>query len=116
MSGGGYRIGTVAKLAGLTTHAIRVWERRYGAAAPDRSSGGARLYSDEDLRRFKLIKRLLERGYSTRAIVNLDLARLIALAADDGPAAAEPSASEVEQGERAQAAIEGLLDAVSHMN
>jgi MerR family transcriptional regulator, light-induced transcriptional regulator len=116
MSGGGYRIGTVAKLAGLTTHAIRVWERRYGAATPSRSSGGARLYSDEDVQRFKLIKRLLERGYSTRAIVSLDLPRLVALAAGDAPAVVELGSSESEQIERAQTAIQALLDAVSDMN
>jgi DNA-binding transcriptional MerR regulator/methylmalonyl-CoA mutase cobalamin-binding subunit len=116
VSAGGYRIGTVARLAGLTTHAIRVWERRYGAAAPSRSSGGARLYSDDDVQRFKLIKRLLERGYSTRAIANLDLPQLVALAAGDAPVTPELSASETERGERAQAAIDALLDAVSDMN
>ena len=111
---GSYRIGTVAKLAGLTTHAIRVWERRYGAASPSRSAGGARLYSEEDVQRFKLIKRLLEQGYSTRAIANLDLSRLSVLASAEAPPPLEPAASD--QTERAQDAIEALLDAVGAMN
>jgi len=111
---GSYRIGTVAKLAGLTTHAIRVWERRYGAASPSRSAGGARLYSEDDLQRFKLIKRLLEQGYSTRAIANLDLSRLSALASAEAPPPLE--APDWDQGERAQDAIEALLGAVGAMN
>ena len=114
MSDAGYRIGTVARLAGLTTHAIRVWERRYGAVAPGRTAGGARLYSEADVQRFKLIKQLLEQGYSTRAIANLSVAQLSALAAPEGGGQAEPHESG--QADRAHAAVEALLDAVSDMN
>lgn len=114
MSAARYRIGTVARLAGLTAHAIRVWERRYGAAAPNRTPGGARLYTEEDVQRFKLIKLLLEQGYSTRAIANLDLAQLSTLASPEGVRAG-PAADGSEQ-ERAHAAIEALLDAVGDMN
>lgn len=113
---GGYRIGTVAQLAGLTTHAIRVWERRYGATAPSRSAGGARLYSDEDVQRFKLIGRLIEQGYSTRAIANLDLARLAALASSHGPAGGQAADPELEAAERAGKAVDELLDAVTVLN
>lgn len=111
---GNYRIGTVAALAGLTTHAIRVWERRYGASAPSRSAGGARLYSEQDVQRFKLIKRLLEQGYSTRAIASLDLARLSALATAEAPAVPAPSVAP--EAERARATIDSLLAAVADMN
>lgn len=111
---GNYRIGTVAALAGLTTHAIRVWERRYGASAPSRSAGGARLYSEQDVQRFKLIKRLLEQGYSTRAIASLDLARLSALATAEAPAVRAPSVAP--EAERARATIDSLLAAVADMN
>lgn len=113
-SGAGYRIGTVATLSGLTTHAIRVWERRYGVVAPERTPGGARLYSEEDVQRFKLIKQLLERGYSTRAIANLDRAELSALAAPEAAAPAAPSDSAEQQ--RARAAIREVLDAVTEMD
>jgi DNA-binding transcriptional MerR regulator/methylmalonyl-CoA mutase cobalamin-binding subunit len=117
VSADGYRIGTVAQLAGLTTHAIRVWERRYGAAAPSRSAGGARLYSDDDVQRFRLIKRLLEQGYSTRAIANLDLSRLAALAATQAsapaPAAVLANDASLESLHRAEQATEAVLDAVA---
>ena len=75
-----YRIGTAARLSGLSTHAIRVWERRYGALSPDRSQGGARLYSDEEVARLRLLKRAVDRGHPIGQIVGLDDAELERLA------------------------------------
>jgi MerR family transcriptional regulator, light-induced transcriptional regulator len=110
----GYRIGALAKLTGLSTHAIRVWERRYGAAAPSRSKGGARLYTEADVQRFRLIKELLERGYSTRAIASLDVAQLSDLTRGD--AIASPKATDAAQSGAAREAIDELLDAVAQLN
>jgi len=109
-----YRIGALARLSGLSTHAIRVWERRYGAASPQRAPGGARLYTEIDLQRFQLIKRLLDRGYSTRAIANLDLAQLTELAQPERAPPLEPIANE--QSRPARAVIESLLDAIRDMD
>lgn len=67
-----YRIGAVARLSGLTTHAIRVWERRYGVLKPDRSQGGARLYSDPEVAHLRALKRAVDRGHSIGQIAHLD--------------------------------------------
>lgn len=67
-----YRIGAVARLSGLTTHAIRVWERRYGVLKPDRSQGGARLYSDLEVEHLRALKRAVDRGHSIGQIANLE--------------------------------------------
>jgi len=75
-----YRIGTLARLTGVTTHAIRIWERRYKALSPSRTPGGARLYTDADVQRLRLVKQLLERGYTISAVANLDIAELSRLA------------------------------------
>lgn len=107
-----YRIGTLAKLSGLSTHAIRVWERRYGAAAPSRSPGGARLYTDEDVQRFRLIQELLQRGYATRAIAKLDMAELQALATPSVAVPPTPTAMDV----RADETVTALLDAVAELD
>ena len=80
MSDALYRIGTVAELSGLTTHAIRVWERRYGALAPDRTSGNARLYSDADVERLRLLKRAVDHGHAIGQIARLEPAELERLA------------------------------------
>ena len=96
-----YRIGTVARLAGISTHALRVWERRYGVPAPARSEGGARLYSEAEVARLRLLKRAVDRGHPIGQLVSLDrdaLARLAgerpgqSAARDPGDASSESTA------------------------
>ena len=66
-----YRIGTVARLSGLSTHVIRVWERRYAVLAPDRTPGGARLYDDEDVARLRILKRAVDAGHPIGTLAEL---------------------------------------------
>ncbi len=77
-----YRIGTVARLAGISTHALRVWERRYGVPAPTRSEGGARLYSEAEVARLRLLKRAVDRGHPIGQLVPLDREALVRLAGE----------------------------------
>lgn len=70
-SAGRYRIGAVAQATGLTTHTIRVWERRYQAVHPQRTPGGDRLYSDADIVRLRLLKRLQQAGHGIGTIAGL---------------------------------------------
>lgn len=67
-----YRIGTLSRLSGVSTHVIRVWERRYDALEPDRSGGGARLYSPADLERLRLLKRAVDLGHAIGQVARLD--------------------------------------------
>jgi DNA-binding transcriptional MerR regulator/methylmalonyl-CoA mutase cobalamin-binding subunit len=108
-----YRIGTLARLTGITTHALRVWERRYRALSPTRTPGGARLYTDHDVQRLRTIKKLLGRGYTISAVANLDLAALSRLAPPETLAEAQLSA---DAGQRARAAIEAILAAIAEMD
>lgn len=64
MGDGVYKISTLAKLTGFGIQAIRNWELRYGLIVPERTEGGHRLYSEEDLRRLRRIKELLAKGRS----------------------------------------------------
>lgn len=85
----GYRIGAVSRLTGISTHALRMWERRYGSFATARSPGGNRLYSDQDVARLRHVRRLLERGHSIGQIATLgseQLQRLLAEEQDGGDA------------------------------
>lgn len=59
-----YGIGAVAKLTGLTDHAIRVWERRYGAVVARRAANGRRVYVPADVEKLRLLKSLTDRGVS----------------------------------------------------
>lgn len=71
-----YRIGTVAKLTGLSTHTIRIWERRYGAVVAERDERGRRHYGGADVERLTLLKAVTERGRPIRLIANLDAVEL----------------------------------------
>jgi len=109
-----YRIGTLARLTDVTTHAIRIWERRYSALAPARTPGGARLYSDSDVQRLRLMKKLLERGYTISAIANLDIEALTRLSPPE-PQPRVP-AKNPEAQSRARQIIEEMLAGIAELD
>ncbi|HEX3271168.1 MAG TPA: MerR family transcriptional regulator [Ktedonobacterales bacterium] len=55
-------IGTCARMTGLPEATLRVWERRYNFPASSRTSGGHRLYSQEDVLRLQWVKARLAEG------------------------------------------------------
>lgn len=73
-------INYVARRCGLTTHAIRVWERRHGAVKPVRTDKNRRLYSDQDIERLGLLKRITDAGHSIGQIAKLSADELHKLA------------------------------------
>lgn len=64
-------INFVAHRTGLSTHVIRVWERRYAAIQPQRTDTNRRLYSDADVDRLKLLSQVKGEGQSIRLIAQL---------------------------------------------
>lgn len=59
-----YRIGELSQMLGLKPYVIRYWEQEFGLT-PKRGLGYQRQYTDEDLKLFKEIKKLLyEEGYT----------------------------------------------------
>ncbi len=89
-----HHIGDVAALTGLSADALRAWER-VGLLAPQRSTGGVRQYSEDDIARIRLIARTLQRGGFSRGAVAMLLRSgdLQPDAADyvPGPARVRPS-------------------------
>src|SRR5689334_390314 len=77
----------VTKRTGLSPHVIRVWERRYGAVSPDRTEGGQRTYSEEDVSRLALLRSLSEAGHKISAIAALPTDALENLWRHEQPAA-----------------------------
>jgi MerR family transcriptional regulator, light-induced transcriptional regulator len=66
-----YRIKSVAALTGLTTSTLRAWERRYGLVEPQRTRGGYRVYSEDDVARLSRIKSLLDNGFKVSEAISL---------------------------------------------
>ena len=57
-----YGIGTVARLTGLKSDTLRVWERRYGLGASYKSPTGRRQYTQSDLDHLQLVSALVKQG------------------------------------------------------
>jgi DNA-binding transcriptional MerR regulator/methylmalonyl-CoA mutase cobalamin-binding subunit len=60
-----------SRLSGLSTHVIRIWERRYGALSPTRTDTNRRMYCDEAIKRLKLLRELTEHGHRIGGVAKL---------------------------------------------
>lgn len=101
-----YSIGAVERMLDIPAATIRNWEDRYGLVMPERSNGGHRLYTREQVEQLRFVKgglarglqpaeahRLLgeqlERGSGFRADEREDAPRLLILLAERDPYAAQ---------------------------
>ena len=75
-----YPIRYVSQRTGLTPHVIRAWENRYQAVVPHRSSKNRRLYSEDDVQRFQLLKKITDAGQSISQVAKLGSTELLELA------------------------------------
>jgi DNA-binding transcriptional MerR regulator/methylmalonyl-CoA mutase cobalamin-binding subunit len=67
-----FPIKTVSKLTGLSTHAIRAWEKRYQLVKPFRTETNRRLYSEDDIGYLKLLHKATRAGHSIGSIADMD--------------------------------------------
>src|SRR5262245_58721772 len=57
-----YGISAVARMVDVAAATIRNWEDRYGLVRPDRSPGGHRLYSRDDVDRLRFVSDAVDGG------------------------------------------------------
>lgn len=62
-----FSIGELARRSGVPVGTIRAWEQRYGLLAPDRSNGGHRRFTEEDVRRISAVLALVSEGVTLAA-------------------------------------------------
>jgi methanogenic corrinoid protein MtbC1 len=104
-----YRVGMVSKMTGLSTHTLRMWEKRYATVMPKRTEAGGRLYTDADIERLRLLHKLVESGHSIGGIAKLPDTDLRHMAAtSSAPLIQKPARHLPELRERVMAAIERL--------
>lgn len=115
----GHPIKVAVRRTGLSAHVIRVWEKRYGAVAPERTETNRRLYSDADIARLQWLRQAVQAGQSIGRIARLPQAELEKLVRADqtaAPPARMPAGGEAEANrggpeefiERALVAVQGL--------
>jgi DNA-binding transcriptional MerR regulator len=72
-----YKIGQVAAQTGLPPYLIRVWQSRYSAVSPLRSSGNRRIFCADDIRKLQLLSKAVESGHSISQIASLSQEELM---------------------------------------
>lgn len=65
-----YTIAAVSKLTGVSCHALRAWERRYGFPVPHRSPSKHRRYAADQVRVLCRIAYLMRRGHPISGLVS----------------------------------------------
>ncbi len=105
-------IGDLAKLTGIRTHTLRMWERRYGSPKSFRLPSGHRRYSMEEVPRLRAIALALASGYRAGKVVTASLEELERLLAKTNP---ESQSESPEAGADARL-IGEWLDAVSRFD
>jgi DNA-binding transcriptional MerR regulator/methylmalonyl-CoA mutase cobalamin-binding subunit len=78
-----YLISTVSKRSGVKSDLVRAWERRYQAVTPTRTTGGHRVYTDQDIARLKLLNQATSNGHSISQIAQFSLSDLKNLLNDE---------------------------------
>lgn len=76
-------IQVVVRRTGLTPELLRIWEKRYGLVEPGRTETGRRVYSDEDIERLRLVRRVTQSGRRVGEVSELSTPALEALARED---------------------------------
>ena len=82
-----YPIRYVSQRTELSTHLIRVWEKRYKAVVPKRTDSNRRLFSEADVKRLQLLKQAVESGHSISQILELSSEALMRLRNGNSPEA-----------------------------
>jgi DNA-binding transcriptional MerR regulator len=72
-----YSIGHVSAQTGLPPYLIRVWESRYSAVSPLRSSGNRRIFCANDIKKLQLLSKAVEKGHIISQIASLSHEELV---------------------------------------
>lgn len=67
-----YSIKDLEYFSGIKAHTIRIWEKRYGLLAPERTDTNIRSYSDDDVRRILNVAMLVKNGYKISNVASYD--------------------------------------------
>lgn len=76
-----WAVGSVSERLGVAPATLRTWDRRYGIGPSQRTEGGHRRYSEEDIRRVRVMARFTARGVpaqsAARVAMSMDSERLM---------------------------------------
>lgn len=103
-----YRIGDIARHAGVTVETIRFYEAQALIPKPPRTNSGYRLYTAETIRRIRFIKRAKELGFSLK-----DINALLVLRSRPGVTCSEVKIQALQKIAEVEDKIEDLMSILS---
>ena len=109
-------IRVAARRTGLTSHAIRIWEKRYAAVVPGRTPTGRRYYTDEDIERLILLRRATLSGRSIGQVARLTRDELVELLRKDAGMVRMAGSVEFPEGTDVQGFVALSLKAVQSLD
>lgn len=114
----GLPIKAAARRTGLSAHVIRIWEKRYGAVSPQRTSTNRRLYTEEDVERLILLRKATLGGRNIGQVAQLSTEKLFELVSADGTTLLHPIKSTRKNGDSSpvQAHYESCLSAIERLD
>lgn len=74
-----HSIGTVSRLTGVKPDTLRIWERRYGLGAANKSEAGQRIYTQTELEHLQIVSSLVQQGYRIGDIAEQERKTLTAM-------------------------------------
>ena len=86
-----YNIKQAAARAGVSVAVLRAWERRYGIVAPERSASGYRRFDDEAVARVRVMRQLVEDGWSPSAAAAAIVAGRVPVDGQSQPVSERPA-------------------------
>jgi DNA-binding transcriptional MerR regulator/methylmalonyl-CoA mutase cobalamin-binding subunit len=111
-----YTIKYVASKTGLKPYLIRSWESRYQAICPQRSDSNRRCFTDNDIKRLRLLKQAVDEGHPISSVARMsgdELSRLlkrgIALFSSDDAIDISNAASGLDEGAGAEQFVKRAL-------
>lgn len=108
-----HSIKVAARRSGLSTHVIRVWEKRYDAVSPDRTDTNRRLYSEEEIERLKLLRAATISGHSIGNVARLATDQLKKLVMESDTSPIPPTKT---KSSAVHLLIESAVDAIRSLN
>jgi DNA-binding transcriptional MerR regulator/methylmalonyl-CoA mutase cobalamin-binding subunit len=92
-----YPIKVVSQMTGLSAFVIRAWEKRYNVVIPSRTDTNRRLYSDEDIKKLRLLNQAVQKGHNIGGIAKLSIDEIKSVLESDqvGSAVVEDSPADM---------------------
>jgi MerR family transcriptional regulator, light-induced transcriptional regulator len=111
---GRYKMGTLSRMTGLKPELLRAWQRRFSLFEPERTEGGHRLYTPDDLRVAVYVQELLSAGQSIGEVARRGRPTLVAEARTRGRSVVEPARDAASAGRRRAAVdVSDLVDTIT---